>query len=94
MHVFSCQILGNFKSASTNKTCNYLVIDAKTDCCFISDVYNITSSRGTVGKFCLFKAAYRIGEEIVGTFDFSESFIPCYKVRTQVEHFVQMLRFP
>ena len=30
MHVFSCLILGNFKSASTNETCNYLVIDGKT----------------------------------------------------------------
>lgn len=44
-----------------------------------SHVYNIVSNRGTVGRFCLFKSAYRIGEEIVGSFDFSESFIICLK---------------
>ena len=43
-------------------------------------MYNITSNKGTVGKFSLFKSAYRIGEEIIGNFDFSESVIPCYKV--------------
>lgn len=45
-----------------------------------ADVYNIVSDRGTVGKFCLFKSAYRIGEEIVGSFDFSDSVIVCQKV--------------
>jgi len=33
-----------------------------------------------VGRFCLFKSAYRIGEEIVGSFDFSDSLIICLKV--------------
>ena len=45
-----------------------------------ADVYNIVSGRGTVGRFCLFKSAYRIGEEIVGSFDFSDSLIICLKV--------------
>ena len=45
-----------------------------------ADVYNIVSDRGTVGKFCHFKSAYRIGEEIVGSFDFSDSVIVCQKV--------------
>ena len=45
-----------------------------------ADIYNIVSNRGTVGKFCLFKSAYRIGEEIVGSFDFSDSLIVCQKV--------------
>ena len=44
------------------------------------DVYNIVSDRGSVGRFCLFKSAYRIGEEIVGSFDFSDSLIICLKV--------------
>lgn len=44
-----------------------------------SHVYNIVSGRGSIGKFCLFKSAYRIGEEIVGSFDFSESLILCLK---------------
>lgn len=46
-----------------------------------SDVYNIVSERGSVGQFCLFKSAYRIGEEIVGSFDFSNSLIICLKVK-------------
>ena len=46
-----------------------------------SDVYNIVSERGSVGQFCLFKSAYRIGEEIVGSFDFSNSLILCLKVK-------------
>lgn len=33
-----------------------------------------------MGRFCLFKSAYRIGEEIVGSFDFSDSLIICLKV--------------
>ncbi|XP_067056955.1 RAB6A-GEF complex partner protein 2-like [Acropora muricata] len=44
-----------------------------------SHVYNIVSERGSVGQFCLFKSAYRIGEEIVGSFDFSNSLIICLK---------------
>ncbi|EDO31658.1 predicted protein [Nematostella vectensis] len=44
-----------------------------------SYIYSIVSERGTVGKFCLFKSAYRIGEEIVGSFDFDDSLISCLK---------------
>lgn len=44
-----------------------------------SHIYNIVSERGSVGHFCLFKSAYRIGEEIVGSFDFSNSLIICLK---------------
>uniref|UniRef100_H3AZI7 RGP1 homolog, RAB6A GEF complex partner 1 n=1 Tax=Latimeria chalumnae TaxID=7897 RepID=H3AZI7_LATCH len=50
-------------------------------------LYNITNARGKVGKFCIFKMAYKIGEDIVGTFDFSEGDIPClqYSVCLQTE---------
>ena len=58
---------------------------------FFADVYNIVSNRGTVGRFCLFKSAYRIGEEIVGSFDFSESFIMCLKVNMLIGSFRQAL---
>jgi hypothetical protein len=40
-------------------------------------LYNITNSRGKVAQFCLFKQAYRIGDDIVGTCDFTESTVPC-----------------
>lgn len=39
--------------------------------------YNITNSHGKVARFGLFKQAFRIGDDIVGTFDFSQSTIPC-----------------
>lgn len=62
-----------------------------------SHVYNIVSDRGSVGRFCLFKSAYRIGEEIVGSFDFSDSFIICLKfsvVLQSEEHIPEDFRNP
>jgi hypothetical protein len=43
--------------------------------------YNITKSQGKVVRFCLFKQAYKLGEDIVGTFDFSEATVPCVQVK-------------
>lgn len=43
-------------------------------------MFNITNMRGKVAKFCIFKTVYRLGEEIIGTFDFSEGDIPCLQV--------------
>jgi len=62
-----------------------------------SHVYNIVSDRGSVGRFCLFKSAYRIGEEIVGSFDFSDSLIICLKfsvVLQSEEHIPEDYRNP
>jgi hypothetical protein len=39
--------------------------------------YNVTNARGHVVKFCTFKQAYKLGEDIVGSLDFSESNVPC-----------------
>ncbi|XP_043934503.1 RAB6A-GEF complex partner protein 2 [Protopterus annectens] len=54
-------------------------------------LFNITNTRGKVGKFCIFKTVYKIGEDIVGTFDFSEGDIPClqYIVSLQTEEKIQ-----
>ncbi|KAK1175116.1 RAB6A-GEF complex partner protein 2 [Acipenser ruthenus] len=54
-------------------------------------LFNITNVRGKVGKFCIFKMVYRIGEDIVGTFDFSEGDIPClqFSVSLQSEEHVE-----
>ena len=49
--------------------------------CFVSDFYNVSNSQGKVARFCLFKQAYRIGDDIVGMCDFSEGTIPCVQVR-------------
>lgn len=42
--------------------------------------YMITNTRGKVGRFCLFKSAYKLGEDIVGTFDFSVGTVTCMQV--------------
>ncbi|EDV26488.1 uncharacterized protein TRIADDRAFT_54544 [Trichoplax adhaerens] len=39
--------------------------------------YSITSKSGLVGKFILYKVAYRLGEDIVGYFDFAEAQVSC-----------------
>ncbi|XP_065206877.1 RAB6A-GEF complex partner protein 2 [Planococcus citri] len=39
--------------------------------------YNITNGKGKVATFCLFKSTYKLGEDIVGTFDFSSSTVRC-----------------
>ncbi|XP_031548816.1 RAB6A-GEF complex partner protein 2-like [Actinia tenebrosa] len=62
-----------------------------------SHVYNIVSNKGHVGKFCLFKSAYRIGEEIVGSFDFTDTLIPCVKYTVTLqseEHIPEEYRPP
>lgn len=46
-----------------------------------------------MGRFCLFKSAYRIGEEIVGSFDFSDSLIICLKVNILIGFSRQALVF-
>ncbi|XP_032521344.2 RAB6A-GEF complex partner protein 2 [Danaus plexippus] len=47
--------------------------------------YMITNGRGKVGRFCLFKSAYRLGEDIVGTFDFSVGTITCMQVSVSLQ---------
>ncbi|XP_072167044.1 RAB6A-GEF complex partner protein 2-like [Diadema setosum] len=52
--------------------------------------YNITNSQGVVAKFCLFKPAFKLGEDIVGTIDFSDASAPClqYSVVLQCEEHI------
>ncbi|XP_075774456.1 RAB6A-GEF complex partner protein 2 isoform X4 [Pelodiscus sinensis] len=54
-------------------------------------LYNISNTRGTVGKFGIFKTVYKLGEDVVGTFAFSDGDIPClqYSVSLQTEESVQ-----
>lgn len=39
--------------------------------------YLISNKRGVVGRFCLFKPTYKLGEDIVGTLDFSCGAVSC-----------------
>ncbi|XP_065335737.1 RAB6A-GEF complex partner protein 2 [Cloeon dipterum] len=47
--------------------------------------YNITNSRGKVVRFCLFKQAYKLGEDIVGTFDFTDAVVPCVQLSVALQ---------
>lgn len=51
----------------------------------------ITNTRGKVGRFCLFKSAYKLGEDIVGTFDFSVGTVTCMQVITLLDlYFIEI----
>lgn len=49
--------------------------------------YLISNKRGVVGRFCLFKPVYKLGEDIVGTLDFSCGMVSCvqYSVTLRCE---------
>jgi len=53
--------------------------------------FNIANTRGKVCKFCLFKRTYRLGEDIVGTFDFTVGDLVCvqYSVSLQLIEAIQ-----
>ncbi|XP_075752578.1 RAB6A-GEF complex partner protein 2 isoform X4 [Rhipicephalus microplus] len=52
--------------------------------------YNVTHQNGRVVRFCLLKSCFRLGEDIVGMFDFSEATVPCvqYSVTLQSEEHI------
>ncbi|KAI5713819.1 hypothetical protein M8J76_012683 [Diaphorina citri] len=39
--------------------------------------FNVTNARGKVTRFCLFKQAYKLGEDIVATLDFTSATVRC-----------------
>jgi hypothetical protein len=47
----------------------------------VATFYDIRNSAGRVGKLCLFRTWYRLGEDIVGIFDFADSNVRCMQVR-------------
>ncbi len=57
-------------------------------CFFAVDIYNVVNKDGLVGCFILFKSAYRIGDEILGIFDFRECKVKCTKVNEVVPTFI------
>nr|XP_045613379.1 RAB6A-GEF complex partner protein 2-like isoform X2 [Procambarus clarkii] len=52
--------------------------------------YNITNTRGKVVRFCIYKTSFRLGEDIVATFDFSTAEVTCvqYSVTLQSEEII------
>ena len=44
------------------------------------NVYRIANARGQVGSFCINKTSYKLGEDIVAGFDFTEGTVPCLQI--------------
>lgn len=47
--------------------------------------YMISNTRGKVGRFCLFKNAYKLGEDVVGTFDFTVASVTCVQLSVSLQ---------
>jgi len=47
--------------------------------------FGIANSRGKVCKFCVYKRNFRLGEDIVGTFDFSVSEVDCVQYSVSLQ---------
>ncbi|KAH8248102.1 hypothetical protein KR038_000494 [Drosophila bunnanda] len=47
--------------------------------------YRISNKRGFVGRFCLFKQAYKLGEDIVGSLDFSQCQVRCVQFSVKLQ---------
>ncbi|KAJ8963304.1 hypothetical protein NQ318_018773 [Aromia moschata] len=47
--------------------------------------YMITNTWGKVARFCLFKPAYKLGEDIIGTFDFTVATVRCVQVSVSLQ---------
>jgi hypothetical protein len=50
----------------------------------------VTNLRGHVVKLCLFKQAYKLGEDIVGSLDFSESSVPCVQYAVSLQSWEEL----
>ncbi|XP_023029271.1 RAB6A-GEF complex partner protein 2 [Leptinotarsa decemlineata] len=47
--------------------------------------YMITNLWGKVARFCLFKPAYKLGEDIIGTFDFTVATVECVQFSVSLQ---------
>ncbi|KRG01788.1 RAB6A-GEF complex partner protein 2 isoform X2 [Drosophila mojavensis] len=47
--------------------------------------YRISNKRGFVGRFCLFKPAYKLGEDIVGSLDFDNCQVRCVQFSVKLQ---------
>lgn len=59
-----------------------------------SNTYVITNQLGQVAKFCLLKSNFKLGEDVIGVFNFSDATVPCVQVRECFSFvFFQLLLF-
>lgn len=45
----------------------------------------ISNTWGKVARFCLFKPAYKLGEDIIGTFDFTIATVTCVQLSVSLQ---------
>lgn len=45
----------------------------------------ISNTWGKVARFCLFKSSYKLGEDIIGTFDFTVATVKCVQVSVSLQ---------
>ncbi|MFH4979206.1 hypothetical protein AB6A40_005915 [Gnathostoma spinigerum] len=50
-----------------------------------SIVYSMTNSKGRVAKFTLYKKAFKLGEDVIGRFDFRECPVSCLQFTVSVQ---------
>ncbi len=79
-----CEVSGCFLTNDSAFGAKFAICSDGFVAFLFPDFYNITNSHGKVARFCMFKQAYRIGDDIVATCDFSESNVPCVQVSTVV----------
>lgn len=56
--------------------------------------YLISNKRGRVGRFCLFKQNFKLGEDIVGTLDFGARTVRCVQVSVTLQCEETLVRAP
>lgn len=87
----------NDRGSQTNSVTKETALDVvlhKLDCLTARrspNSYVITNQFGRVVRFCLLKSTFKLGEDIVGIFNFSDSTIPCVQVLNLFKKFYQKL---
>lgn len=87
----SDQIDSNNPQVKQNEIINSIL--HKLDCLSSNRTLNsyiITNHLGKLGKFCIFKSIFKLGEDIIGYFDLTDGEIPCvqFTVTLQSEEIV------
>ena len=70
-------LLTDVKESSDKSTASILNLLQEPSARRVAMFYDIRNSKGRVGRLCVFKTSFRLGEDIVGLFDFSDAQSQC-----------------
>ena len=81
----------NSKESSDNPTASIISLLQEPSARRVATFYDIKNSKGRVGRLCVFKTSFRLGEDIVGLFNFAEAATQCmqYSVSLHCEEEVK-----